>query len=287
MPFIMPFRLNHSGGAAELPVVRNPRFPRRAGVLAAAIAAGVLCAAAPASADVTVSPPSVTRGEGVDLTFHVVNDHRVALTKVRLVLPPATPIAEVYPLSVPDWGPQIASRTLAKPVESIHGGTPVTEATASITWVAAPGKALQPGAATDLSIAIGPMPEVDRMSFEIQPTYADGSAGPAIAPVALTLTPAVAAPPVAEAFVYEPEGTPDGPGWSSVAGWIVALLTAAGGVFMLMRSRRPDETDDADVSDDASSKTAPDTADLSSEAADPAQAAHKARVTAWSYRDTP
>jgi hypothetical protein len=276
MPTIMPPPLNLSAAAAELPVVRVSGFLRRACVLAAAVAAGLFCVAAPATADVTVSPATATQGEGINLTFRVVNDHpKAALTKVRLVMPTATPIAEVYPLSVPEWGPRIATRTLDTPLETIHGGSPVTEATASITWFAAPGKALKPGKATDLSIAIGPMPEVDRMSFEIQASYADGSAGPAIAPVALALTAPVIAP------VEESSSS-----WIG-SGWIVLLLISVGAaVLALLWSRRSRRSEDTGGAGDtaADERTAP---DGDAEADDPAATAHKARVTAWSYRDAP
>jgi hypothetical protein len=307
MPTIMPARLNLSAGAAELPVVRISRFPRRACVLAGAVAAGVLGGASPASADVTVSPTTATQGDGVNLTFRVVNDHpKALLTKIRLVLPTDTPVAEVDPLSVPDWGPQIAYRTLDTPLQSIHGGTPVTDVTASITWVAAPGRALKPGKATAVMIGIGPMPEVDRMTFEIQPSYADGSAGPTIAPVevALTAPSAAAADPALGADPDVTVAAPDSSrSWADLGWWILALLVAVGAAVALRRSRRtgrPGDGPDLSAGQGSAGQgsagdtaagdgtTADGTAAIDTEPAnDPAGATHQPRVTAWRYRDNP
>src|SRR4029453_4489097 len=69
-------------------------------------------------------------------------------------------------------------------------GTPVTETAKDITWIAMPGKAIAPGGHADLGIALGPLPTVSRMSFEMRATCADGKAGPAMPPVVLALPPA-------------------------------------------------------------------------------------------------
>jgi uncharacterized protein YcnI len=101
--------------------VRNLEKHRRAGVLAAAVAAGVLCAASPAAADVTVSPPSAPQGSGTNVTFKVTNTARSPITKVKLMLPAELPVAEAYPLSVDDWAPLITTKSLATPMDGIHG----------------------------------------------------------------------------------------------------------------------------------------------------------------------
>ena len=273
---------------------------RRACVLAAAVAAGVLSGAAPAAADVTVSPPVAPRGAGANQTFRVVNDHpTAAMTKIRLVLPKATPVAEVYPLSVPDWAPQIAGRTLNPPMQGPHGGSPVTEATASITWTAAPGKALKPGEAADVMIAIGPLPDTDQMSFQVQATYADGSPGPAIAPVVLKLTAPQAAPvDSAEVQLLADPGIP-GPGPWTTAAWVLALLTGVAGVVALVRSRRTGDPSGAGAPSDPDTRDpraapatggacgTPGVPDPVGDATEPESTAAKARVTAWSHRDGP
>jgi hypothetical protein len=242
--------------------VRQLEKHRRKGVLALAVTAGVLGAASPAAADVTVSPPSAAQGSGENVTFRVTNTARSAITQVKLLLPADMPIAEVYPLSVDNWAPKIDNKALATPLAAIHGDAPVTETAASITWIAMPGKALAPGAAADLAVALGPLPTSGtQMSFTIQPTYADPAQGAAMPPALLTLTPAVPGQQAAGHSAHSGTGTTtgdvgdaegaaiqtlldaqnDGPGFWTIAGWVVAALIAAAGAVAFLRSRRKGE----------------------------------------------
>jgi hypothetical protein len=230
---------------------------RRAGVLAAAVAAGVLCAASPAAADVTVDPPSAPQGSGADVTFKVTNTAKSAITKIKLLLPAELPVAEAYPLSVDDWAPLTTSRSLDAPLDGIHGEA-ITETASAITWTAMPGKALAPGKSTDLTVAMGPMPAAAQMSFTVQPTYADPAKGAPMPPVVVSLTPAVPgqeaathgghsgatgagttdADADAATFAALIDAADDGPGFWTIAGWVVAALAAAAGVIAVLRSRR-------------------------------------------------
>jgi hypothetical protein len=176
---------------------------------------------------------------------------------------------------VDDWAPQITQQKLTHPLTTIHGGTPVTETAKDITWIAMPGKAIAPGGHADLSIALGPLPTVSRMSFEMQATYADGKAGPAIPPVVLALTPAVAGQAPAHghagtatagsddaAFAAAAASADRGPSWWSIAGWIAAALLAAGMVVAYLRSRRrgedPTDTNAEETNTPASAQDADD-----------------------------
>jgi hypothetical protein len=233
--------------------VRNLEKHRRAGVLAAAVAAGVLGAASPAAADVTVSPPSAPQGSGTDVTFKVTNTAKSAITKIKLVLPADLPVAEAYPLSVDDWAPLITNRSLDAPMEGIHGEA-ITESASDITWTAMPGKALAPGRSTDLTVAMGPMPMSAGMSFVVQPTYADPAKGAPMPPVGITLSPALpgqeapahgghsgagtATDPDAATFQALIDSADNGPGFWTIAGWIVAALAAAAGAIAVVRARR-------------------------------------------------
>jgi hypothetical protein len=288
--------------------VRNLEKHRRAGVLAAAVAAGVLCAASPAAADVTVSPPSAPQGSGTNVTFKVTNTARSAITKVKLLLPADLPVAEVYPLSVDDWAPQITNRALDAPLTGSHGGRQVTETASDITWTAMPGKALAPGRSADLAVAMGPLPTSAKMSFTIQPTYADPAKGAPMAPAVLTLTPAV---PGQEAATHPghtgtgTEGTSDadaaafqalidaddGPGPWAVAGWVVAALAVAAAALAVLRSRRrpagpeqpaPDESPDGQAGSPDEQPGSPDQEDKQL-----VGAAKAPRVSAWRYQDGP
>lgn len=271
--------------------MRNLEKHRRAGVLAAAVAAGVFCAASPAVADVTVSPPSVPQGSGINVTFTVTNTAQSAMTKVKLVLPADLPIAEVYPLSVDDWAPQITNRSLDTPLTSIHNGTPVTEAASDISWTAMPGRALAPGKSAELLVAMGPMPTSTQISFTLQPTYADPAKGAPLAPVVMSLTPAVPGQETATHSGHAGTATDptddtdaatfaaliaadDGPGAWTIAGWVVAALVAAAGAVAVLRARR---------------RPAADTEEPEAKREDPelVGATKAPRVTSWSYKDGP
>ena len=269
----------------------------------------MLCVAAPASADVTVDPPSAPQGGGLDLTFHVTNDNaKAAMTRVRLVLPTDTPVAEVYPLSVDDWAPRMTIRKLDTPLDGIHGGVPVTETTAEIIWTAMPGRGIPPGGSTDLAVSMGPLPTSALMTFTVRPTYADGSSVPALPPVGLELTPATSGGVTSgggighDATGHDPGATQgtdvaappadDGPGPVSVAGWIVALLLAVFGSVALLRARRT-AAKAAAVTAEAAALTAEAAAPTAPRTGEPvstgpaAGRSTTARVTAWSYRDGP
>ncbi|MEU7904625.1 DUF1775 domain-containing protein [Actinoplanes sp. NPDC049118] len=264
---------------------------RRAGVVAAAVAAGVLCAASPAAADVTVSPPSAPQGGGTDVTFRVKNTAQSAITRVKLLLPADLPVAEAYPLSVDDWAPQIVNRPLDEPMLGLHGNSQVNEAAAAITWIAMPGRALAPGKSTDLTVAMGPLPAAAQMTFKVEATYADPAKGATMPPVTLTLTPAA---PGQEAATHGGGGhsgtnsdsidpavvaalleADDGPGFWSVAGWVAAALAAAGGLIVALRSRRRGEpaAEEPEAKDEEDKELV--------------GAAKAPRVTSWSYRDGP
>lgn len=264
---------------------------RRACVPVAVALAATLGAPSPAQADAKVSPATAEQGAGVNLTFSVTNDSpTAAITKVRLVMPAAIPVAEVYPLSVDDWAPLLKSRPVNPPLPSIHGGAPVTETTGEIIWSAVRGKELRPGASSNLMVAIGPMPEADQIQFTLEPTYAGGAKGPALPAVAVALAPPAAAP-AEDVPAAEPAPLVDNPDFSSfaVGGWIVALLTGAIGVLMWLRSRRaaaPASPDAPAPAGSVASADAPADGTTDGAAADDADAS-RPRVTAWSYRDRP
>lgn len=264
--------LNHSPPRCELPVVSRNLIWTRAGVLAAASAVAVLATAAPALADASVSPPSAAQGSGENLYFTVTNTGASPITRVKLVLPADTPVAEVFPLSVDNWAPQITPLTLSTPLTSIHAGSPVTETASAVTWTAVGTGAIAPGGSAELAVALGPLPTTSTMSFTLEPTYASGS-GPALAPVVLNLTPA--APGQATtghhgaatggsggdvstaedaAFQAVVDQADQGPGVWTIAGWVVAALALAAAAVAMLRGRHRasegDEEPDEGAGDD-------------------------------------
>lgn len=142
-------------------------------MLAAAVAA-VFGAPGAAWADgVTSSPGQAVQGDAVELTFVVPEERPGARTeKIEFRLPPDAPIGEVYPLSVDGWAPLITSRDLDAPVAGIHAPS-VSTVTSAVVWTRGAGPAV-PGPAR-LSVAMGPLPQLDRMTFEVVQTYSDGT----------------------------------------------------------------------------------------------------------------
>ncbi|TDB81112.1 DUF1775 domain-containing protein [Micromonospora sp. KC721] len=162
------------GLGAPMTTTRGGNRRHRAGLVLAAAVAGVLgWPAAALATEVTATPTQATQGDAVTWHLAVPEERPGARTeKIELKLPEATPIGEVYPLSVDGWAPLITFRDLNQPVAGIHAPG-VTQVTAAVTWTRAAGPPV-PGPAR-LSLAMGPLPQVDRMSFELVQTYSDGT----------------------------------------------------------------------------------------------------------------
>ena len=223
---------------------------RRTLVLGAAVLA--LGALAPAArADVGVSPGEAVQGDAVNLTFDVREDQPGAYTKkVELVLPEDAPVAEVDPLSVPDWAPKVsyaqAHQPAPTPGTQPHGHGASGMITASVTWyrVTEPSP---PAASSQLRVSMGPLPQVDSLAFTVVQTYSDGQVrvnAPGAGPV-LTLRPAPAA---ADAAIAQPQTAATAPAADPSSGWPLAIGLVAGATFGLLtallalgRRRRPAE----------------------------------------------
>jgi hypothetical protein len=259
--------------------VREFVLARRAGVLAGAAIAGALVAT-PALADVAVTPASAVQGDGVDVNFKVTNTGDKPLGTVTVTLPADSPVAEAYPLSNDDWAPKITTIKLTHPLPSMMTNIPVDQATSAITWIAMPGLALAPGKSADLKVSLGPMPALSSYRFTVTTKYSDGTAGPAMTPGTLALTPATAQQ---QAVIDQAHagmnmggqtaaGTSDdadrnaqfakivadatrGPSVLSIVGWIVAGLALAGGIALMFRSRHRAEEDDEPDDEDATAAT--------------------------------
>jgi len=137
---------------------------------------GTFAFAAPAAADVSVSPDQLARGGGAELTFTLPQERPGAYTtKVELDLPESTPVAEIYALSNNDWAPETTMRTLDQPLDLIHGSSATTEVPASMIWTYAADAPPATPKPFDLRVALGPMPQADRMVFTLIQTYSDGT----------------------------------------------------------------------------------------------------------------
>jgi Domain of unkown function (DUF1775) len=225
------------------------------------------------------------QGDAADVDFKVTNTGDKPLGTVTVTLPPDSPVAEAYPLSNDDWAPKITTQKLTQKLPSMMTGIPVSEATSAITWIAMPGLTLQPGKTADLRVSLGPMPTLSSYSFTLTTKYSDGTAGPAMTPGVLALTPATAQqqavidqahagmamgsgatnadgttaddPNAAENAQFQKivADASRGPSIWSIIGWIVAAAALLGGAWLMFRSRHRAEDDDEPEDEDAVTAT--------------------------------
>jgi uncharacterized protein YcnI len=146
---------------------------RRAGLVTALTAAGILTAAGAASAHVTVHPESYAKGatDGV-LTFRVPNEEDTAsTTKVQVFLPTDHPVLGVLVTPQEGWTAQVTTTKLKTPVKTDDGT--ITEAVSEITWT---GGRIRHGQYQDFDVAFGQLPDdAGQLAFKTLQTYSDGN----------------------------------------------------------------------------------------------------------------
>src|SRR4051794_7288709 len=145
---------------------------RRAGVVTALAAVGLLTAAGVASAHVTVHPESYAKGatDGV-LTFRVPNEEdSAATTKVQVFLPTDHPVLGVLVSPRDGWSAKVTTTKLKTPVKTDDGT--ITEAASEITFT---GGKITAGHYEDFDVAFGQLPDdTDQLTFKTLQTYSDG-----------------------------------------------------------------------------------------------------------------
>lgn len=217
---------------------------RRAGVVTALAAVGVLAAAGAASAHVTIHPDSYAKGatDGA-LTFRVPNESDTAsTTKVQLFLPTDHPLLGVLVSPHDGWTAKVTDALLKTPVKTDDGT--ITDAVSEITWT---GGKVGPGRYEDFDVAFGQLPDdTAKVTFKTLQTYSDGKVVRWIeeaaqgdeepespAPV-LKLTAASSGTPAAAAKDSASDATARGLG---IGGLVVGVLGLAAAVFAVVRSR--------------------------------------------------
>ncbi|SIN42967.1 DUF1775 domain-containing protein [Micromonospora cremea] len=148
------------------------RRQRIAAVTALTAAGPLLWPGTAHAADVTTTPTQARQGDAVRLEFTVPEERAGTTTRqIEVRLPADAPVAEVYPMSVTGWAPRISFRTLDRPVTGIHSSG-VSTVTTAVTWIRV-GQG-EPGPAR-LALSMGPLPQAERLTFEVVQTYADGT----------------------------------------------------------------------------------------------------------------
>jgi uncharacterized protein YcnI len=137
--------------------------------------AGVLAVAVPASAHVSVDPSEATQGERARVDFRVPNESDTAsTTELEVHFPEEAPVSSVSVGKVPGWSAEVTYRTLDTPIEGGHGEQ-ISEVVEFITWTADDeAAAIGPGEFLEFPVSLGPLPEVEQLSFPSLQTYSDG-----------------------------------------------------------------------------------------------------------------
>lgn len=129
----------------------------------------VLALAQPASAHVSIEPPTAVAGSVATIAFRVPNEKPDAATvRLQVQLPPEHPFASVTIRPVPGWTAKTEKRPGAAPAE----GNQRPDAVSVITWE---GGRIDPGQYQDFEVAVGPLPgTTQQLLFPAIQTYDDG-----------------------------------------------------------------------------------------------------------------
>lgn len=146
--------------------------PRRRFGAGAAIAILALAWTTPAWAHVAVDGVGATRGaEQAKLSFRVANESPTAVTnKLEVYFPDEHPFAFVSVRHRPEWKHLIDRRKLATPIAEEGGGS-ITEAVSKVTWQ---GGQIGADEFEEFTVAVGPLPDADRLVFKVVQSYSDG-----------------------------------------------------------------------------------------------------------------
>jgi uncharacterized protein YcnI len=126
-----------------------------------------------AYAHIRVSSADATPGaESAKLVFRVPTESDTAATRsVTITLPAKTPFAYVSAETKPGWKVGVDTQKLSKPAKV--GEFTVTKAVRSVTWTADAG-GIPPDQFDEFALALGPIPDADKISFDAVQKYSDG-----------------------------------------------------------------------------------------------------------------
>lgn len=135
----------------------------------AALAVGVL--AGPAAAHVTVNSPGATQGGFAVLTFRVPNERDVPTFGLKVQFPKDQPLQSVSVKPKAGWTYTVTREKLEAPIQDSHGEE-ITEAVGVIDWRSTTG--IKAGEFEEFQVSVGPLPEVDQLSFPAIQVYQGG-----------------------------------------------------------------------------------------------------------------
>src|SRR3954453_6411561 len=148
------------------------RTATRLAVALTAAGAAVVALPLAAQAHVEVQPGAVPGGDFSVVAFRVPNERDDAsTTKLRVILPPKTPLGSVQTTAMPGWKVQTATRKLAKPIEMF--GAKLDRVVSQVTWTATQG-GVRPGQFQDFELSLGQLPKSGKLTFTAVQTYSGG-----------------------------------------------------------------------------------------------------------------
>jgi uncharacterized protein YcnI len=154
-----------------------PRPLARAVVLATAVLtalAASVVAATGASAHVTVASQDAAPGGYGKITFRVPNESDAASTVgLRIQIPPDAALASLRTQPVPGWTATLTTAELDEPLQ--NHGQEISSYVSVVEFRAADGTGIAPGEFQEFSLAGGPFPDADRLSFPAVQLYNDGT----------------------------------------------------------------------------------------------------------------
>ena len=226
-------------------------------VAGAVTAVAVLGFGSAASAHVTIQGGPAQPGGDARIAFLVPTESDTAsTTKVEVAFPTDKPVPSVATTPVAGWTVSVDTTKLSTPIKTDDGE--VSEIVSKVTWTAnSPDTAIKPGQFLEFPVALGALPDTDRLVFKTLQTYSDGNVvrwidEPAAngtepehpAPV-LNLTKAGvdASPSAVSVAPVAAKATGDGTARTfAITGAILGLLGLILGALALIRSRRPAAT---------------------------------------------
>lgn len=143
-------------------------------VVVVAAVVGMLAAAAPAWAHVTVNPREAPQGGFAKLAFRVPTERdNASTTQLEVAFPSEPPIPNVRVKPHPGWTYLIDRRPLPTPIQA-EGG-PITHAVTKITWTAtSPPTAIKPDEFDEFEVSLRLPEGVDQVVFPAIQTYSSG-----------------------------------------------------------------------------------------------------------------
>lgn len=146
---------------------------RRFAIVMGAAGLGLVAAAGPAWAHVTVEPSTATKGSDAVLAFVMPNEKEGATTtKVVVQFPTDHPIAEALVEAIPGWTAAATQFKVTTPIQTDAG--PVDRAIKDVTWTAT-GKGIEAEQFQEFRVSVGLPDDADSLAFPTVQTYSDGS----------------------------------------------------------------------------------------------------------------